>query len=177
MNNRLLVIAHPLEATWFVENNLPVLITGYGKINATLGLTRRIEQNRPTEIIVYGTAGRINKNLNANTIYEVIRAHQWDALTTEFIAHNTKFDNTATIATGDNFVNKKIEHDQLVSDGADLVDMETYAYMLVGKTYNIPVRVFKIISDDASDGADETWDSTINQLSEKLYNHYVDYFI
>jgi adenosylhomocysteine nucleosidase len=38
--------------------------TGAGKINATYNLTKLIIKHKPSEVINFGTAGAITKNLN-----------------------------------------------------------------------------------------------------------------
>ena len=38
--------------------------TGAGKINATYNLTKLIMKHKPSEVINFGTAGAITKNLN-----------------------------------------------------------------------------------------------------------------
>ena len=134
---------------------------GAGKINATYNLGKLIERLKPTEVINYGSAGAINKNLNG--IVECTKFFQRDMDVRglmDFKLGQTPFDNINEIITsekgyscgsGDSFVTKKIEMD------VDLVDMEAYALAKVCKLEKINFRCFKFISDNADEKATHDW--------------------
>jgi adenosylhomocysteine nucleosidase len=135
--------------------------TGVGKINATYNLKKIIDEYKPNEIINFGTAGSVSKNLTG--IIECTKFFQRDMDVSTLMSlkiGQTPFDNINEIinsnngyscGSGDNFVTKKIEID------VDVVDMEAYALAKVCKLENIKFRCFKFISDNADEEAGYDW--------------------
>ena len=135
--------------------------TGVGKINATYNLKKIIDKCKPSEVINFGTAGSLKKNLKG--IIECTKFYQRDmdvSSLMDFKIGQTPFDNINEIinsndgfscGSGDNFVTKKIEID------VDVVDMEAYALAKVCKLENITFRCFKFISDNADEDAGNDW--------------------
>ena len=134
---------------------------GVGKINATYNLIKLIQEHKPSEIINYGTAGAIRKELSG--IVECTKFYQRDMDVRSLLnlkLGETPFDNINEIinsdegfscGSGDSFVNKQIEMD------LDLVDMEAYALAKVCKLEGINFRCFKFISDNADENAPSDW--------------------
>ena len=134
---------------------------GVGKINATYNLIKLIQEHKPSEIINYGTAGAIKKELSG--IVECTKFYQRDMDTRSLLnlkLGETPFDNINEIinsekgfscGSGDSFVNTQIEMD------LDLVDMEAYALAKVCKLEGINFRCFKFISDNADENATSDW--------------------
>ena len=134
---------------------------GVGKINATYNLIKLIQEHKPSEIINYGTAGAIKKELSG--IVECTKFYQRDMDVRNLLnlkLGETPFDNINEIinsdegfscGSGDSFVNKQIEMD------LDLVDMEAYALAKVCKLEGINFRCFKFISDNADENATYDW--------------------
>ena len=134
---------------------------GVGKVNATYNLTKLIHKHNPSEVINYGTAGTIKKELSG--LIEVTKFYQRDMDVRGLLdikLGETPFDDINEIlnsnegyscGTGDSFVNKQIEMD------VDLVDMEAYALAKVCKLEGIKFRCFKYISDNADDSASIDW--------------------
>tara|TARA_B100000902_G_scaffold232183_1_gene220158 strand:- start:271 stop:795 length:525 start_codon:yes stop_codon:yes gene_type:complete len=134
---------------------------GVGKVNATYNLTKLIHEHNPSEVINYGTAGTIKKELSG--LVEVTKFYQRDMDVRGLLdikLGETPFDDINEIlnsnegyscGTGDSFVNKQIEMD------VDLVDMEAYALAKVCKLEGIKFRCFKYISDKADDTASIDW--------------------
>lgn len=185
----LLVFAHADEAQAFTD--VPHLVTGIGKINSTVALSKRLGEGGVSEIIVLGTAGMIDDRLNVDNVYRVAAAVQHDfelptataviseAGAVELIdphdwadrAHEVAAQggDTAMIATGDIFVNDNQLRNSLIAQGAQLVDMESYAYALTAHTFNVPIRIFKVPSDSADDSTThEEWDTVVVRKSEAL---------
>jgi adenosylhomocysteine nucleosidase len=135
--------------------------TGVGKINATYNLTKIINEYKPKEIINFGTAGAVNKDLSE--IIECTKFYQRDMDVTGLMnlkIGETPFDNISEIinskngyscGSGDNFVTGKIPIK------VDVVDMEAYALAKVCKLENINFRCFKFISDNADETASSDW--------------------
>ena len=134
---------------------------GVGKINATYNLIKLIQEHKPSEIINYGTAGAIKKDLSG--IVECTKFYQRDMdarSLSNLKLGETPFDHINEIinseegfscGSGDSFVNKQIEMD------LDLVDMEAYALAKVCKLEGINFRCFKYISDNADENATSDW--------------------
>ena len=134
---------------------------GVGKVNATYNLTKLIHEHNPSEVINYGTAGTIKKELSG--LVEVTKFYQRDMDVRGLLdikLGETPFDDINEIlnfnegyscGTGDSFVNKQIEME------VDLVDMEAYALAKVCKLEGIKFRCFKYISDNADDSASIDW--------------------
>ena len=135
--------------------------TGAGKINATYNLTKLIEIHRPDEVINFGTAGAVVKNLEG--VIECTKFYQRDMDVTALMdlkIGDTPFDDIKEIitstdgyscGTGDSFVTGKIPIK------VDVVDMEAYALAKVCKLEKIKFRCFKFISDNADESASIDW--------------------
>ena len=134
---------------------------GVGKINAAYNLTKLIHKYKPLEVINYGTAGSLKKELSG--IVECTKFYQRDMDVRgllDFKLGETPFDTINEIinsedgfscGSGDSFVKDKIEMD------IDLVDMEAYALAKIYKLEGINFRCFKFISDNADDNATSDW--------------------
>jgi adenosylhomocysteine nucleosidase len=134
---------------------------GVGKINATYSLIKLIYEYNPSEVINYGTAGAVKKELSG--IIECTKFYQRDMDVRGLMdleLGQTPFDNINEIITsdkgfscgsGDSFVKKQIEMN------VDLVDMEAYALAKVCKLEGINFRCFKFISDNADSNASSDW--------------------
>jgi adenosylhomocysteine nucleosidase len=148
--------------------------TGVGKINATYNLTKIIDKYNPNEIINFGTAGSINKNLKG--IVECTRFYQRDMDVSELMnleKGQTPFDDINEIinsrdgyscGSGDNFVTGPI------ANKVDVVDMEAYALAKICKIENINFRCFKFISDYANETASKDWIKNCEK-GAKLFKH------
>ena len=134
---------------------------GAGKINATYNLVKLIQKYKPSEIVNYGTAGAIKKDLIG--LVECTKFYQRDMDARGVLdldLGETPFDtiheiinsnNGYSCGSGDSFVTKKIEMH------VDLVDMEAYALAKVCKLEGIKFRCFKFISDNADNNASVDW--------------------
>ena len=135
--------------------------TGVGKINATYNLTKIINKYKPREVINFGTAGAVNKELDG--IIECTKFYQRDMDVTGLMnlkIGQTPFDEINEVinskigyscGSGDSFVIDKIPIK------VDVVDMEAYALAKVCKLENINFRCFKFISDKANESASSDW--------------------
>jgi len=148
--------------------------TGVGKINATYNLKKIIDKYKPNEIINFGTAGSVNKDLSG--IVECTKFYQRDMDVSPLMnlkIGQTPFDDINEIinsndgyscGSGDNFVTKKNEIN------VDVVDMEAYALAKVCKLENITFRCFKFISDNADEAASNDWVKNCEN-GAKLFKH------
>lgn len=152
------------------------LVTGEGKLQATYALTRALAAKRYAEVVVVGTAGGIDPSLPAG-VHEVASALQHDVFDLDGVAgqHVSLPARVSTghegvlIATGDSFVGDSGIAAVIRPSGAGLVDMETYAYIWVAQQFDVPIRVFRAISDRAEDGALTDFRAAIARCSIQLF--------
>lgn len=177
---RLLVAAHAAELTAF-EPDLPGfdrLLTGVGKLQAAYALTRALDAAHYDEIVVVGTAGAIDPELEPG-VYDIDATVQHDVRDLEGVlgqhislpARVEVRSGGVTIATGDVFVDDADAVAVIRTLGARMVDMESYAYAWVAAQFGVPLRILKAVSDRAQDGATQTWDEAVVACSHQLRAH------
>ena len=135
--------------------------TGVGKINATIKLMELINSHNPTQVINYGTAGSLKKEINGLVECTTFVQHDMDSRgLLNFKLGETPFDPISTITmsntgytcgTGDKFVKNKLDLE------CDIVDMEAYALAKVCKINKIKFKCYKYISDYANDDSSNDW--------------------
>jgi adenosylhomocysteine nucleosidase len=167
----LLVVAASAEAVYLGEE-LPVLLTGMGKINASAALATVLARGpHPSEVVNIGTAGALRPDL-AGTTHEIGTVIQHDldtdvlrSLTGETVGAPLVLDAPGggglVLATGDLFVAEEQARGRL-AERAHLVDMEGYAVASVARAAGVPVRLVKHVSDDAVEGAEQTWRESVD---------------
>lgn len=140
------------------------VFTGVGKIKAAIAATTAIQEHNPRIVINFGTAGCLDSNIKTGLYpVSVIRQRDMDVRglgiplgTTPFtgeadLAVGTLYDDGLILSTGDNFVETQPEvHSQLV-------DMEAYAIAMACKEQDVPLNVYKYISDYADEEANTDW--------------------
>lgn len=174
----LLVFAHADEAEAFAVVEVPHLLTGVGKINATLSLseallTARGQGRRVERVVVLGTAGAIGASAQLDTVYQIESVMQHDfSLPSPVLlpAGEIVAPDTAILATGDVFVQDDSQRIAIAALGASLVDMESYAYAVVCARLGVPLQLFKAPSDFAdSSTTQEEWDGVAVSKSRQLF--------
>lgn len=173
----LLVFAHADEAAAFAREGVPHLVTGIGKVNAALELTRALLDHASDgvdRVVVLGTAGAIAEAARLDAVYRIAAVVQHDfslpSPRLELVdgAERLPYE-TAVIATGDVFVQSDAQREQIAATGAILVDMEVYAYASVCRRLGVPIEVYKVPSDFADSATTmQTWDEIVLQKSEQL---------
>ncbi|MEJ1088131.1 nucleoside phosphorylase [Microbacterium sp. Mu-80] len=152
------------------------LVTGPGKMMATYGLTRALDAAPYDEIVVVGTAGAVSDAV-ASGIHDVSAAIQHDVQDLEgVIGQHVSLPARVetgraglTIATGDIFVDDADAVARISALGGVLVDMETYAFVWVAHRFGVPIRVVRVVSDRAQDGATQVWDDVVAACSAQLW--------
>ena len=143
------------------------ILTGVGKINASYVATDMINKYNPKKIINFGTAGSTKHNISGLVKCSHFIQRDMDVRgLLDFKLGQTPYDNIneitfgedgLTCATGDNFVNSKINFD------CDIVDMEAYAIAKVCKLKNVQFECYKYISDYADENSTDDWNRNINK--------------
>ena len=180
----LLVVAVAEEAAYLGEE-LPVLLTGMGKVNASAALATVLARGpHPSAVVNLGTAGALRPGL-AGTTHEISTVLQHDldtdvlrTLTGETIGAPLVLDlgggafgggagEGLVLATGDLFVAEESARRRL-AERAHLVDMEGYAVASVARSAGVPVRLVKHVSDEAVEGAARTWRDSVDDCARIL---------
>ncbi|GAA1415512.1 hypothetical protein AUR04nite_21240 [Glutamicibacter uratoxydans] len=175
----LLVFAHDDEAVAF--SDVEHLISGVGKVNATVALAGAFAENEIERVIVLGTAGVVGHagedRPSLDTIYQVTKLiqHDFPLPSADVIPTGAILlpELQVTMATGDVFVSDDEQRTHISGLGASLVDMEGYAYASMCQRFNVPLQIFKIPSDYADSSTSmEEWDAIVKQKSVQLREFY-----
>lgn len=170
----LAVVAVDAEAAAFVEAT-PTLVTGVGKVRAATATTWACLTLRPALVLNLGTAGALRPHVRHDIVHEIGTVIQHD-IDGSAIAHLVGTDpapplrlsdHPLVLATGDRFV-ASADHRERLAELADLVDMEGYAVAAAARQLGVPVRLAKVVSDDAGDGASASWSDALARASEML---------
>ena len=174
---RLLVAALDAELVAFPEQlpGFDRLVTGPGKLQGAVALTRALVATPYEEVVVVGTAGAIDAELEAS-VFEIDATIQHDVTDIDGVVgqhvslpHRLELGREGvTIATGDHFVDDAEAVEGIRALGAGLVDMETYAYVWTAQQFGVRVRVLKAVSDRAQDGARYDWHDAVAACSVLL---------
>ena len=147
--------------------------TGVGKINAAIKLIELIHLYEPTQVINYGTAGSVKREISGLIECTTFIQHDMDARgLLNFKLGETPFDPISVIsfssdgytcASGDHFVQSSLETQ------CDLVDMEAYALAKVCKLNNIEFECYKYISDYTNESSNSDWQENCSK-GAKLFS-------
>ncbi|MFE1644050.1 nucleoside phosphorylase [Microbacterium sp. P01] len=182
---KLLVAALDAELVAFPNDlaGFDRLVTGPGKLQAAYALTRALDAANYDEILVVGTAGAIDPQLEAS-VYDIEAAIQHDVTDIDgIVGQHVSLPRRVetgrpgvTIATGDHFVDDAVAAQAIRPLGAGMVDMETYAYIWVAEQFGVPIRVLKSVSDRAQDDAHTDWHDTVTACSAQLRQRVLDLY-
>lgn len=179
----LIVVAVAAEAT-DLDEDAPVLLTGIGRLNATLALTDCLHRylragGLPSAIINIGTAGALRPGLSGIHRVGRVLLHDFSHAGVAALTGRDEYPpidigpistDPLTLATGDVFVDDGATRDDLAAD-ARLVDMEGYAVAAVAQRFGLPVEIAKIVSDSADDTAGAAWQREMPGLARQLAAH------
>jgi adenosylhomocysteine nucleosidase len=156
-------------------DSVEVIYTGVGKVNAASAATLALLVLRPSLVVNYGTAGRINESLSG--LLEVSDVIQRDMMAMPLaprgrVPYSPELDrlssgqNGVVCGTGDSFVTSV--DPWLIENKVDIVDMELFAIAQVCQRHSLPWRAFKFITDDANDLAHQDWVANVKD-GESLF--------
>lgn len=173
LNLPLLVVALEEEATHLHVSELPVLVTGVGKVCAAASLAALLARQRPSCLVNLGTAGALQPGLRGTHVVGRVIQHDFDdasihALTGEHYGAPIDLGSAGPVlASGDAFVSDAVVRDRLARQ-ADMVDMEGYAVARVAREFGLEVTLVKEISDGAGEEAGRTWKQTVDECAGRL---------
>ncbi|MFI1653544.1 nucleosidase [Streptomyces sp. NPDC020472] len=170
----LLVLAVKEEAQ-FLDTELPVLLTGMGKVNAATALATVLGRGpRPSGIVNLGTAGALRPGWTGTHVVGTVVQHDLDGellvtLTGETYGAPLALPDggDVVLATGDTFVSDEAARARL-AERAPLVDMEGYALAAAAELAGVPLRIVKHVSDEAGEGAARTWRESVAECARAL---------
>ncbi|MFD3530649.1 nucleosidase [Streptomyces sp. NPDC058664] len=170
----LLVLAVKEEAQ-FLDTDLPVLLTGMGKVNAATALATALARGpRPSEVVNLGTAGALRTGWTGTHVVGTVVQHDLDGellatLTGETYGAPLSLPDGGgvVLATGDAFISDEAARARL-AERAPLVDMEGYALAAAAELAGVPLRIVKHVSDEAGDGAARTWRESVAECARAL---------
>jgi adenosylhomocysteine nucleosidase len=170
----LLVLAVKEEAQ-FLDTDLPVLLTGMGKVNAATALATVLARGpHPSGIVNLGTAGALRPGWTGTHVIGTVIQHDLDnavlaSLTGEIYGAPIDLPDHGgpVLATGDSFISDEAARARLAAH-APLVDMEGYALASAAQQAGVPLRIVKHVSDEAGDGAARTWRETVADCARVL---------
>lgn len=169
----LVVVALEEEATHLHLADLPVLVTGAGKVNAAVAVATVLGDHSPKSVINLGTAGALKDGLTGIHVVSQVRQHDLDdqaihALTGLHFGLPIELEGDGPVlTTGDVFVDDPALRARL-AESADLVDMEGYAVVKAAQAADVPVMLVKMVSDGAGGQALRTWRETVDDCAEQL---------
>ncbi len=169
----LLVVALEEEAVHLHLSELPVLVTGVGKVNAAIAVATILSENSPSEIVNLGTAGALRPDLDGIHVISRVSQHDlddealFDLVGLHFGEPVDLGGAGLTLTTGDAFIADPGARARL-AEHADLVDMEGYAIARAAIAAGVSVRIVKKISDEADSGAAKSWKASVDDCAEHL---------
>ncbi|MFE0702363.1 nucleosidase [Streptomyces sp. NPDC058872] len=170
----LLVLAVKEEAQ-FLDTDLPVLLTGMGKVNAATALATALGRGpRPSGVVNLGTAGALRSGWTGTHVVGTVVQHDLDGELLATLTGETygaplvlPDGGDVVLATGDAFISDEAARARL-AERAPLVDMEGYALATAAELAGVPLRIVKHVSDEAGDGAARTWRESVAECARAL---------
>ncbi len=170
MTNPLIVMALATEAQGYFDE-LPVVFTGVGKVNAAYQSLKAIYSHRPSHVINLGSAG--SSTFSAGSVVNCVNFVQRDMdarplgferYVTPFemeklpvLSYGTRLNHLpeGICGTGDSF------HIEGATKGFNVMDMEAYALAKVCQHESIPFTCIKFITDGADGQAANDWNEML----------------
>lgn len=184
----LIVMALEIESQGLFEaHGVPVLYTGLGKVNAAIGLARRLTQCRlagqlPARVVNFGTAGShrmapgslvgchrfVQRDMDVRPLGFDYGVTPYDSLPMmlEFPVAFPQLPQ-ALCGSGDSFATgESVMH-------CDVVDMEAYAYAKVCRQEGVDFACAKYVSDSADATAARDWKGALAAAAAAFIAQYL----
>lgn len=173
----LILMALPAESQgliekWTESQEVPLIFTGMGLINATQKTTQAIQKFNPHFVLNLGTAGsRQHKVGELVECTELLRRDQTLSLLNKKISING-FSNLPKTSCGSaDFVDSSESISQF-----GVVDMEAYAIVTVCKNLNIECGFIKFVSDVSGHDVKKQWEENAKSVAKALHQFLTEHF-
>lgn len=171
---RHLVVAATEAEAAYVPRSLPVLVTGIGKTAAAAAVARALgtyDDLTDLEVVNVGTAGALHDHHQGLFEPGTVLNHDIDAAAIRALGYDPQErlevgPGELVLATGDVFVSDPAVRTRLAAQ-ADLVDMEGYAVAYAARSFGVPARLVKHVSDNADAGALD-WPTLVDRSARAL---------
>lgn len=168
------------------DKEVVIIVSGIGKVNASLSTQYLIDKYPITHIVNIGTCGGVESSLKIGEFYQVNDCCQPDFDVTEiddveigyiqdydrvyFKTHNIDIDGLEKkrLATTDKFSNKEEFINQLIKMKVDFRDMEGCAIAQVCTSNNVPLIMAKGITDIYANGNGKEFYENLNTVCSKI---------
>jgi adenosylhomocysteine nucleosidase len=155
-----LVVAATAAEAAHVPADLPLVVTGLGKTAAAVATARALasyDDLSGVTVVNIGTAGSLRDGLTGLHEPGVVLNHDINADIVRSLGYDPEErlvvgESEVVLATGDVFVTDPLVRDRLAL-AAHLVDMEGYAVAYAARSFGVPVRLVKHVSDAADESA------------------------
>jgi adenosylhomocysteine nucleosidase len=162
-----LVVAATAAEAAHVPPDLPLVVTGMGKTAAAVATARALaayDDVAGLTVVNIGTAGALRDGLTGLHEPGVVINHDINADVVRSLGYDPEErlvvgESGVVLATGDVFVTDPLVRDRLALT-AHLVDMEGYAVAFAARSFGVPVRLVKHVSDEADESAMD-WPSRV----------------
>ncbi|KRF04398.1 nucleosidase [Nocardioides sp. Soil777] len=162
-----LVVAATAAEAAHVPSDLPLVVTGLGKTAAAVATARALaayDDVAGLTVVNIGTAGALRDGLTGLHEPGVVINHDINADIVRSLGYDPEErlvvgESDVVLATGDVFVTDPLVRDRLAL-AAHLVDMEGYAVAFAARSFGVPVRLVKHVSDEADESAMD-WPSRV----------------
>lgn len=167
-----LVVAATRAEAAHVPAGLPVILSGIGKVEAAAATARAIAETGPDLVVNIGTAGALRDGVEGLFLPSLVVNHDLSAAAIRALGHHARDEigidggDGTVLATGDLFVTDPVVRDRL-AQCADLVDMEGFAVARACEVAGVPVRLVKVVSDNADDTALD-WPAVVDRCAQRL---------
>ncbi len=171
-----------------MANDIVLIITGVGKVNASLTTSYILNIMNPSEVINVGMCGSLKSKIHKpghvvlvkevfqHDVYIPLKGIQFEYLMDKIdlelpirkrISEEELEFNEVVLATGDLFLDN-VELVKELSEMADVVDMEGYAIARVCQIYSVKLKMYKVISDNSDHSAESDFNVFIDIYNEKI---------
>ena len=174
MTPHVLVVSATAAEAAHVPADLPLVITGLGKVAAAVTTARALaayDDLAGLTVVNIGTAGALRPGLSGVFEPGTVLNHDLSADVVRALGYDPQErlevgESEVVLATGDVFVSDPAVRDAL-AERAHLVDMEGYAVAYACRDLGVPVRLVKHVSDAADESALD-WPSLVETSARVL---------
>ena len=163
----------------FKNNNMVLIISGIGKVNAAMAAFHCCSEFSPDIIVNAGAAGAADHSSPLGEFYHITKIVEYDRPDWKsgnpeiHLPHIMDGFQTVTLATQDKaviFPDKR----KKISEVAELVDMEAASVVQACKKLNVPCVVFKYVTDTPAHTNDRDIVNHIRQFREPFYDFFIN---